>query len=364
MKTAFRIPFCFLFVVLLAACQPTPAVLPSATPTPWSLAAYFDARLTRLTEKGEFSGSVLIARDGEILLAKGYGLADRQNDIPNTPQTKFCIASVTKTFTAMAVLMLQNQGRLNVQDPFCRYYPNCPASWEGITIHQLLTHTSGIYDYVALPDYVDFALTPAPTEELIDRFRDLPLDFPPGTSWNYSNSGYILLGEIIERISGLSYGDFLDRNIFSPLGMADTSLGSSPGNVALGYVDRSNEMAAPIHHLGTGADGEIFSTVEDLYRWDQALYTESLVPQALLDQAFTAQPGTITEDGYGYGYGWEIPTTLDFHLIQHTGNIDGFKAYLGRVPEYRITVILLINQHDIRPRPLGDAFIQELFARR
>jgi CubicO group peptidase (beta-lactamase class C family) len=328
---------------------------------PEDIAADIDRQLSQMTERGEFSGSVLIARDGKILLSKGYGLADRENNIPNTPQTQFCIASVTKPFTAMAVLILQDRGLLDVQDPFCNYYPNCPSAWQGITIHQLLTHTSGIPDYISLPDAMDFALTPMPGEDLIAHFRDLPLDFPPGTSYSYDNSGYILLGEIIERVSGQSYSNFLEENIFDPLGMANTTLGPGRENVAVGYDDSSNKPSLPDVHLGTGADGSIYSTVEDLFRWDRALYTEILIPQALLDQMFTVHPGTVVEEGgYGYGYGWEIPPAREYRFYQHTGNTFGYKAYLGRVPDYHITVILLINQHDIRPRPLGDAIVQEL----
>jgi len=338
---------------------PTFTITPSnPSRTPLKIGTYLDQKLTRLTENSEFSGVAFVALEGEILLEKAYGLADRANSIPNTTGTQFCIASLTKQFTAMAILLLQNQGNLNVQDPFCSYYNDCPNTWQGITIHQLLTHTSGIPNFTSLPDYPDIALTPVPQSSVIARFHDLPLDFVPGEIWSYSNSGYVLLGAIIEQVSGTSYADFLEQNVFSPLGMMDSGLSPDPARVATGYVDASLDLSAPVPPDAV-ADGGIFSTVEDLYRWDQALYTELLVPQALLDQMFTAQVA-IPESDSGYGYGWEITQTEGHSLYIHTGNIDGFKAYIGRLPDHQLTVILLLNQHDLRPRALGNGLVSDV----
>jgi CubicO group peptidase (beta-lactamase class C family) len=185
-------------------------------------ASKIDKLLDSLTESDDFTGAVLVARNGEILLSKGYGPADQDKNLPNTPHTKFRLGSITKQFTAMAVLILQAQGKLNVQDPACLYISECPAAWKDITIHHLLTHTSGITNFTNFPDYQATKATPSSPEQTIARFKDKPLDFSPGERWSYSNSGYIVLGYIIEDVSGLSYEAFLQQNIFEPLQMKDT----------------------------------------------------------------------------------------------------------------------------------------------
>ncbi|MGH2498428.1 MAG: serine hydrolase domain-containing protein, partial [Ktedonobacteraceae bacterium] len=195
----------------------------SATPTsqPFPNAAQIDAYLTHLNATGVLSGSVLVAQNG-MLFAKGYGLADKDAGIANTPQTRFRIGSLTKQFTAMAILILQERGKLHVTDHLCLYIADCPTDWQPITIAHLLTHTSGIPDYTDLPDFAPTWTQPTTPEELISRFKNLPLEFTPGSRFRYSNSGFILLGYIIERVSGESYATFLQDNIFSPLKMKNS----------------------------------------------------------------------------------------------------------------------------------------------
>ena len=219
--------------LMLAGCgglslpvTPSPTELESPSPSPTfaveDTASKIDKVLNDLTEREAFTGAVLVARNGEVLLRQGYGLADRERNIPNTPQTKYRLGSITKQFTAMAILMLQAQDKLNVQDPICRYISECPITWQDITIHHLLTHTSGIPNLTDFHDYQATKATPSPPEQTIARFKDKPLGFPPGEQWSYSNSGYIVLGHIIEQASGLSYEAFLQQYIFEPLQMKDT----------------------------------------------------------------------------------------------------------------------------------------------
>ena len=240
----------FSFTVLLAcalALQIAAAPHVQAAPyTPPDISVQIDAYLNRAAMAGSFSGSVLVARRGHILLDKGYGQADRAARIPDTPQTRYLLASVSKQFTAMAILLLQKEGKLNVRDRICNYLATCPRTWRAITIHELLAHTSGIPDYMSFADFdagMNTAITPA---ELVDRFRYLPLDFAPGTSWRYSNSGYALLGYIIERVSGQSYSDFLQRRIFHPLRMSATAYepdGVIGEGTAVGYDGQSKADA-------------------------------------------------------------------------------------------------------------------------
>ncbi len=324
---------------------------PQLTPTvsaQTELANELDSRLTSYTQRSEFSGSVFFAYDGKIILEKGYGLADRANDVPNTPQTRFQIASLTKQFTAMSILILQEQGKLNVQDLLCSYYPDCPDAWQGITIHQLLTHTSGIRTFTQIPAYADWGTTPKTPDEIIAFFRDEPMVFQPGESWAYSNSGYILLGWLIEDLSGLSYGEFLQNYIFAPLQMNDS--GYDPDIVegmAVGYYDKTSEPSFQGSPSVGFSCGGIYSTVEDLYLWDQALYTEQLIPQAALDAVFTPYAAAFDSPVPNYGYGWLIEKQDGHRVYYHQGATDGFKAYIMRFPDDRITIIILSNQMDV-----------------
>ena len=185
-------------------------------------AAKFDEYLNALAGQQRFAGSVLVARDGKVIFSKGYGLANVELDVPNTPQTKFRLGSITKQFTATAILLLQERGKLSVGDPICKYIDTCPAAWSEVTIHHLLSHTGGIPNFTSFPDYVPKMMMPVTTQEMIARFKDKPLDFKPGEKWSYSNSGYFLLGAIIEKASGESYESFLQKNIFDPLKMTNT----------------------------------------------------------------------------------------------------------------------------------------------
>lgn len=348
--------------LLLAACssdnsKPTPAALPTqtsiaaaATSTP--VADTLTNRLEQYmqTKKPSFSGTILVMQKGEILLNQGYGFANHEWDIPNTPQTKFAIGSMSKAFTALAIMMLQERGELSVQDSICDYLSDCPEAWQPITLHHLLTHTSGIFNFTDLDPQaigdVNICLEYKP-EEVIAYFKDLPLDFEPGSNWSYSNSGYFLLGVVIEKVSTESYETFIQKNILQPLGMADSGYDRSSTIVkqrAKGYSGYSGRLSnADCWDVSLKyAAGGLYSTVGDLYKWDQALYTSPLVSSDTLNTLFTSSDG-ILGGGEAYAYGWFISKRFGHRVIEHAGGVYGFSSQIARFPDDDLTVIVLSN---------------------
>jgi CubicO group peptidase (beta-lactamase class C family) len=310
-----------------------------------------EAWLSQLAEDRLFSGSVLVAHQGKVLLSQGYGLADREQRIPNTAQTRFRLGSITKQFTAMAILILQAQGRLHIQDLVCNYIVDCPAAWKAITLEHLLTHTSGIPNFTQFVDFRTWQATPSPPLEVIARFRDRPLDFQPGEEWSYSNSGYTLLGYIIEQASGQSYEAFLQQSILSPLDLHNTGYEHDSDDLAIGYRTRQSTLPVASADMSIAyAGGALYSTVEDLYRWDQALYTTKLLPQAQIDEMFSPHVAIPPGGGWAYGYGWFLRTERDRQLIFHEGLSDGGRSIIARYPDDHVTIIVLSNQQDI---PVG-----------
>jgi CubicO group peptidase (beta-lactamase class C family) len=363
-----------------ATLPPTTTSLPTATPqptvTPADLSTELDKMFVRMTQEHVFLGSVLIARQGTVLISQGYGLSDRKQNKPNTPQTRFSIASLTKQFTAMAILILESQGKLNVNDLIYKYIDNCPSTWGAITIEQLLTHTSGIPDFVNLPDFPTTMATPSAPKQIIARFKDLPLDFQPGEKWSYSNSGYVLLGAIIEKVSGQPYEAFLQQSIFTPLNMKNTGYDHSPNTMAVGYNDNYPKDTSPAPYMDMStvyAAGEIYSTIEDLYRWDTALSTEQLVPRAYLDQMFAPHVAipdaqftsfmnnSTSYSGYSYGYGWFVGGKLHGHPVNfHYGLIWGFSSINAQIPDNQITIIVLSNSDNVDPVEILDVLSQKI----
>jgi CubicO group peptidase (beta-lactamase class C family) len=338
----------------------TPVMLPSLE----GPAAKIDQLLNSLTSDGSFTGAVLVAQNGEVLLSRGYGLADRDRNFPNTPQTKYRIGSITKQFTAMAILILQDQGELKVQDRVCLYVPECPVTWQEITIHHLLIHTSGIPDWTDFPEYTTIRATPTVPLQTIGLFKDKPLVFSTGETWSYSNSGYDVLGYIIEQASGQSYETFLRQNIFEPLQMTNTGYEHDQGGLAKGYTGRHREwvQADYIDMSGPYAASGLYSTVEDLYLWDQALYTERLVSQELLNLMFTPHV-RMPDSQYDYGYGWALGDRDGHFTAGHAGWIEGFttkiRRYLER--EDRATIIVLSNRDTTDVETIVDQIAQVLF---
>ena len=322
--------------------QPTATLVSTEIQATPNLASEVDNLINSYVDIETFSGSVLIARDGEVLFSDGYGLADREASIPNTPQTKFRLGSITKQFTAAAILLLQEQGKLDVQDAICEYLSDCPPAWETVTIHHLLTHTSGTPNFTDFPEYASTRATPSPPMETINRFNGKPLDFSSGEDWSYSNSGYIVLGLIIEQVAGQPYETFLQESIFTPLNMTATGYDHNLNELAVGYA-RSIEavfidMSIPF------AAGGLYSTVEDLYLCDQAIYNEALLTQDSLSEMFSDHaPIPGTGGLVAYGYGWFIDQNNGHRLFVHDGGIEGFVSFIAHYPDEKVTIILLSN---------------------
>ena len=304
-----------------------------------------DAYLQAQQKVNRFSGTVLLALNGEARFTKGYGWANAEWEIPNAANTKFRVGSITKQFTSMAVMQLQEQGKLKVQDPICHYLSPCPDTWKTVTVHHLLTHTSGVPSYTGLADFRKISILPKTPDEMVALFRDLPLEFEPGSAYKYNNSGYFLLGMIIEKVTGRKYDDVLRDHIFTPVGMADTGYDRSDVILprrAAGYA-RSGEAITNAAYLDMGqpySAGSLYSTVEDLLKWDQALYGDRLLPAA-------AKAAMFTPFKNDYAYGWGVPTpspaTFGRRQTSHGGGINGFSAMLIRLPDDRLTVIVLSN---------------------
>jgi CubicO group peptidase (beta-lactamase class C family) len=302
---------------------------------------------------GQFMGSVLVARSDEILLSKGYGSANLEWQVANQPSTKFRLGSLTKQFTAAAILLLEERGKLKVEDPVKKYLPDAPSAWDKITIFHLLTHTSGIPSFTGFPDYAPtepFATTP---EKTVARFRDKPLEFAPGEKWNYSNSGYVLLGYLIERISGQDYAKFVQENIFTPLGMKDSGYDSNTAIIlhrAAGYEPGANgpQNAGFVHMSIPFAAGALYSTAEDLLRWENGLFGGKLLSAASLQKMTTP-----FKNDYAFGLG--VATKSGHKLISHGGGIEGFVTYLGYYPDDHLTVVVLGNLSGGAPPAIGAA---------
>jgi CubicO group peptidase (beta-lactamase class C family) len=312
----------------------------TAPPDATTLEERVDAYLRPLVENDLISGSVLIARDGKIEVAKGYGPANREHDVPCTAETRYRLASMTKSFTAMGIMILQERDLLNVQDNLDKYLPDFPAG-DRITLHHLLTHTSGVINYSALPDHYRVWAMPHTVDEVIARFSDEPLRFEPGERFEYSNSGYVLLTRVIEKVGGVDYETFLRENIFVPLGMTHTGIDSHTAVIpqrATGHYNFGDGIVqAQYLNVGfTSGAGGLLSTVGDLYRWDRALYTEELVARATLEKIFTPY-------ARGYGYGWFVREEFGRTLIEHRGGLNGFLSMIQRFVDDDVTVITLFN---------------------
>lgn len=291
--------------------------------------------------------AVLIMENGQVLLRKGYGMANVELGVPVQPEMVFQIASVTKQFTAAAILMLQERGKLSVEDDITKHLPGYPTRGQKITIHHLLTHTSGIPNFTALPEWRPRMREDMTVQQTIDMFKDKPLDFKPGETVSYSNSGYILLGAIIEKASGKSYEDFIEQEIFAPLGMKRSRYGRReeivPGRVA-GYEKTEDGfgVAQFISWTQSAGAGGLMSTVDDLALWTAALSSEKLLKKASLQQMTTPTKlasGEATPVAYGLGI-WEEDGV---RILEHSGGIPGFNTDVLIIPDRRLSVIVLSN---------------------
>ena len=295
--------------------------------------------------------SVLVAQNGDIVYQKGFGYADIEKKIPVTPDTKFKIGSVSKQFTAVAILKLQEEGRIKTDDKLSKYIPDFPRGNE-VTIYQLLTHTSGIHDYNSAPGLdVSKPVTP---QALLDIIKKFPYDFNPGERYLYNNSGYFILGYIVSELSGKTLGEYLNETFFKPLGMGNTGIyetNSVLNNEAQGYsINGETVKKADFQEMSwTLGVGSIYSTTIDLYKWNEAIFNGKVLSDATLKTTFTQ---AVLNSGakVDYGFGWFLITNRGFKFIQHSGGVSGFSAYLERQPENNLTVCVLLNS---LPSPEG-----------
>jgi CubicO group peptidase (beta-lactamase class C family) len=304
-----------------------------------------DEYLIQLSSLNRFRGNVLIARAGTIIYQKGFGLANIEDSVPNSIKTRFPIASLTKAFTATGILMLVEKKLLTVQDKITKYVANAPKAWNEITIHHLLSHSSGIPDYSQDSGWLSMRSCGIDFHQTLSLFQNKSLLFKPGAQYSYSNSGYVLLGYIIEKITGLSYDRYITENILKPLNLHNTFIDDNRTIIhykAKGYIRDGLELTSllPLNmEIGKPAGG-IVSTAEDLLKWEQSFYSNKLLSAKSRELMFTVYAGD-------YGYGWHIDSLNGEKRVNHLGVMLGYKTNIDRYPGQEVTVVLLCNADDV-----------------
>ena len=301
--------------------------------------------------------ALLVSRGGQVIRSQGYGLANVELQVPVKPETIFQSGSVGKQFTATAIMMLVEEGKIGLEDPLTKYFPDGPATWKQVTIRELLSHTAGFTDYPKTfdmrKDYTEASL--------LKIVEAIPLAYPPGTNWSYSNLGYLTLGIVIHKVTGEFYGDFLQERIFRPLGMTTTRIISEADivpNRSAGYrlvkgVLKNQEWVSPT--LNTTADGALYFSIQDLAKWDAALYTEKLLKRSSLDQMWTIAKLKNGKPNSGdYGFGWFIETKNGHHVVEHEGAWQGFETMISRYVDDKLTVVVLTNLDGAKPDIFAD----------
>jgi CubicO group peptidase (beta-lactamase class C family) len=311
--------------------------------------------------------ALLISRRGQPVRAEGFGLANVELHVPVSAESIFQSGSVGKQFTATAVMMLVEEGKLRLDEPISKYFPEGPAWWRGVTIRRLLSHTAGFTDYpTGFDERRDYSET-----ELLAIVAKIPPAFAPGKAWSYSNLGYLTLGILIHRVTGRFYGDFLHDRIFEPLGMTTARIISESDIVAnrcAGYdfVNgrlKNQDWVSPA--LNTTADGSLYFSVLDLAKWDAALYGETLLKRASLEQMWTPAPLADGRPNAGhYGFGWFIESEGGRRLVEHEGQWQGFETQISRYLDDGLTIVVLTNLGEAKPRKIADGVAKILFARR
>jgi CubicO group peptidase (beta-lactamase class C family) len=320
--------------------------------SPSSTAAVTDYVPTEMQSQHIPGLSLLVIKDGKIISAQGFGLANVELQVPVKPESVFQSGSVGKQFTATAVMMLVEEGKIGLDNSITNYFPDAPATWKEITVRELLSHTAGLGDY---PKDFDFRKDWTEEEEL-KLIESIPLAYPPGTKWAYSNFGYVTLGILIHRVTGEFYGDFLQQRIFQPLGMKSTRIISEADivpNRCAGYrlvkgELKNQEWVSPV--VNTTADGSLYFTTLDLAKWDAALYTEKLLKRSSLDLMWTPvklKNGETNKSNYGFG--WVIDQRNGHRCIHHDGSWQGFETAIARYVDDHLTVVALDNLADSDP---------------
>jgi CubicO group peptidase (beta-lactamase class C family) len=317
-------------------------------------AAAMQSYLRGLAAKKRFTGSALVVRHGQVLARFAAGEADEARHVPNRPDTIFRLASVSKQFTAMLVLKLRDRGLLHLDDRICPYLvpgyiKSCPKAWRPITIRQILVHTSGIPDISEMSDFFPKLPKPTTTKEIIGRFVNKPLDFKPGTSWKYSNSGYIVAGAIIETVTHKPYGTVLHDEITGPLNLRHTgySEGNPPAGYAKGYLTLGSP-APPLNGSEANAAGGVYSNADDMGRWDRSFGAHLVAPPATVNEAFTPQAkcpssGCLDSPSSGYAFGWLVDRLNGHRYLYHPGLLQGYHTSNAYLPDDDIAVVVLSN---------------------
>lgn len=345
-KTTPRLILCLLITTFCLGGTDGPATAHALSQA--DLLPQIDGLLAPVFKAGEPGAALLVMKDGKPLVRKAYGLADLELGVEMRPDHVFRIGSMTKQFTAVAILMLMEKGQLALADPLTKFLPDYPVQGRTVTVEHLLTHTSGIQSYTNLPEWPPLQRKDMTVTEIIALSKDKPFEFEPGERWNYSNSGYILLGAIIEKVSGMKYEAFLQKHIFDPLSLKNTFYGSAtriiPRRIT-GYAPGANNTFLNAEYLSMTqpyAAGSLLSTVDDLATWNEALLAEKLIKRESLEKAWTPyrlKDGSSTS----YGYGWGVGTVDGRREISHGGGIHGFSSDGILYPEDRLIVIMLTN---------------------
>jgi CubicO group peptidase (beta-lactamase class C family) len=366
---------CGALAAALAACSApaahepttgTPATHHGANATPIDpafgdkLTAYVDSIGRDWGDGYRFSGVVLVAQGDKVLYEHGFGYANRTTKAPITADTSFRIGSMTKQFTAAAILSLEAAGKLSVNDTIAMHLPDYPKPGSAITIHQLLSHTSGLPNYTDQAELMNARDRFHSVDDMLAVFRDKPLEFTPGSNWRYSNSNYVVLGAIIERVTKQSYAQYMHDHIFAPAGLARTVIGDAPETPdrATGYEPEGDNLveAHPIDMSVPFAAGAVRSTARDLWRWHLALAGDRILSRAERDKLTTV----VKND---YAYGWMVQDEDGHHFVQHNGGIDGFVSSYWRVMDADLVVVVLANTTRARPGLIAKAAIAAAFGK-
>jgi len=340
MHIKFTTAFFFLFLSIVSGAQPL-------SKADKQLLSAFDTLLMSTYKSNETGATAIVSRKGQVIYKKAFGMADLELNVAMQPDMIFRIGSISKQFTGVAILQLAEKGKLSLQDDIKKFIPDYPTHGYTITVEHLLTHTSGIKSYTGMKEFETIMRKDMKPMEIIDVFKNQPMEFAPGTKWNYNNSGYILLGYIIEKVSGKTYEEYVEENLFAPAGMSNSGYGNDLKiikNRAKGYQGgkSGNQNADYLSMTLPYAAGSLISTVEDLWKWNQALHSYKLVTKESLQKAFTdykLSNGKPTR----YGYGWSFSTVQGSPSIEHGGGINGFLTDALYIPAEDIFVAIFSN---------------------
>jgi CubicO group peptidase (beta-lactamase class C family) len=350
MRTSRRI----LFTAVACCFATTPLALAQSNTSSDAVDQYVTAEMQRQHIPGV---ALLVSRDGKPIRARGFGFSNVELQVPVKPETIFQSGSMGKQFTATGIMLLVEEGKINLDDSITKYFKDAPPAWKPVTIRHLLSHTAGFTDYPK-----DFDFRKDYTEgQILKIIEGIPLAFPPGSKWSYSNLGYATLGILMHRVTGKFYGDFLQERVFRPLDMQTTRIISEADiipNRAAGYrlvkgELKNQEWVAPA--LNTTADGSLYFSILDLAKWDAALYTEEILKRSSLDQMWTpAKLNNGKPNSDHYGFGWFIEEKHGHRVIAHSGAWQGFKTHISRYVDDKLTVVVLANLAEADPGKIAD----------